>query len=145
MLSSMPEACYVILNTITVWEESISIREIPMRRLEDELVIPNATDNWWDPNSKFIVKTGFILFCFSILDESRHSGTIFGWRMSWYCTACQVVSWGILYVWDKHPGDGKVEWGRNYHIKVRCCATQRTPCRTPHLSLLFPETCWPFQ
>lgn len=46
MLSSMPEACYVILNTITVWEESISIREIPMRRLEDELVIPNATDNW---------------------------------------------------------------------------------------------------
>lgn len=65
----MPEACYVILNTITVWEESISIREIPMRRLEDELVIPNATDNWWNPNSKFIVKNGFILFCFSILDE----------------------------------------------------------------------------
>lgn len=67
MLNSMPEACYVILNTITVWEESMSIREIPKRRLQDELVIPNATDNWREPNSKFIVKTGLHSFASTFL------------------------------------------------------------------------------
>lgn len=63
MLSSMPEACYVILKTITVWAETMAVSEIPMRRLQKhELVIPNATDNWWKPNCKFVTKTGFPLF-----------------------------------------------------------------------------------